>query len=71
MEEFCFLYGLLAGAIAKYVGLFWLSRKPGKLILVGKVSGLVIYPIKACRGIPVRTAKVGHHGLEVEGVKDR
>ena len=63
---------LFAGAAAKFAALYWLStQRPKGLTNVGSVSGLVIYPIKSCRGINVQEAVIGQNGLEVEGVKDR
>ena len=65
-------FAIISGFIIKGV-LSWYKRKiTNKKEYVGKVSQLLIYPLKSSRELPdVQTAEVTRHGLKIKGVVDR
>ena len=55
-------------AVVAGIGLLWWQRKKKKPILneVGRVSDLIIYPVKSCKGIRVSEAKCFKEGMEYD-----
>ena len=55
-------------AIVAGIGVLWWQRKKKKPILneVGRVSDLIIYPVKSCKGIRVSEAKCFKEGMEYD-----
>ncbi|XP_062981458.1 mitochondrial amidoxime reducing component 2-like [Elgaria multicarinata webbii] len=49
----------------------WRRRSRRQLVQVGVVSGIVIYPVKSCRGLPVDRAEVTGLGLRSGDMRDR
>ncbi|XP_061481134.1 mitochondrial amidoxime reducing component 2-like [Rhineura floridana] len=51
----------------------WRHRRGGRreLVQVGTVSGLVIYPVKSCRGLPLERAEVTELGVQSGDLRDR
>lgn len=64
------LCALAAGSILKYASLLWMNKGKRKEY-VGKISKLLIYPVKSMRGFEVQEADVTRHGLTYKGVADR
>ena len=64
------LCALAAGTAFKYASLIWMNRSKGKEY-VGKVSKLLIYPVKSVRELEVKEADMTRHGLKFNGVADR
>jgi len=62
------LFGSLA-ALLTATFVYYKSRK--EIVIIGKVSELVIYPIKACPGIPVKWADCTECGLRYKNLRDR
>ena len=63
-------YALAAGTLFKYASLMWMKRNKAKEY-VGKVSKLLIYPVKSARELDVKQADMTRHGLKFNGVADR
>ena len=55
-------------AVVAGIGVLWWQRKKKKPILneVGRVSDLIIYPVKSCKGIRVSEAKCFKEGMEYD-----
>ena len=55
-------------AVVAGIGLLWWQRKKKEPILneVGRVSDLIIYPVKSCKGIRVSEAKCFKEGMEYD-----
>ena len=55
-------------AVVAGIGVLWWQRKKKKPILneVGRVSDLIIYPVKSCKGIRVTEAKCFKEGMEYD-----
>ena len=55
-------------AVVAGIGVLWSQRKKKKPILneVGRVSDLIIYPVKSCKGIRVSEAKCFKEGMEYD-----
>ena len=64
------LCALLAGSVFKYATFVWMNMGKGKQC-VGKVSKLLLYPLKAARELEVSEAKLTRHGLKYKGAADR
>ena len=64
------LCALAAGTVFKYASLMWMKRNKAKEY-VGKVSKLLIYPVKSVRELDVQQADMTKHGLKFNGVADR
>ena len=65
------LGALAAGAVFKYGSLLWLSKAGKVKEYVGRVSQVLIYPVKSVREINVKVANLTRHGLKHNGVSDR
>ena len=61
------LIALPVVALAGFAALWW-QRKERKRSYteVGRVSGLIIYPVKSCKGIRVDNAKCFKEGMEYD-----
>lgn len=64
------LCALAAGTVFKYASLLWLNKNKGREY-VGKVSNILIYPVKSVRELTVKAAELTRHGLKYNGVADR
>ena len=55
-------------AVVAGIAVLWWQRKKKKPILneVGRVSDLIIYPVKSCKGIRVSEAKCFKEGMEYD-----
>ena len=55
-------------AVVAGIGVLWWQRKNKKPTLneVGRVSDLIIYPVKSCKGIRVSEAKCFKEGMEYD-----
>lgn len=55
-------------AVVAGIGVLWWQRKKKKPTLkeVGRVSDLIIYPVKSCKGIRVSEAKCFKEGMEYD-----
>lgn len=55
-------------AVVAGIGVLWWQRKKKKSTLneVGRVSDLIIYPVKSCKGIRVSEAKCFKEGMEYD-----
>ncbi|XP_073249341.1 mitochondrial amidoxime-reducing component 1-like [Porites lutea] len=55
-------------AVVASIGVLWWQRKKKKptLNVVGRVSDLIIYPVKSCKGIRVSEAKCFKEGMEYD-----
>lgn len=55
-------------AVVAGIGVLWWQRKKKKptLNVVGRVSDLIIYPVKSCKGIRVSEAKCFKEGMEYD-----
>ncbi|KAJ8308787.1 hypothetical protein KUTeg_013661 [Tegillarca granosa] len=64
---------LAGGAVLKYAAFVYLSRKAQqmKYQFVGKVSELLVYPIKSCRGMTMESTHCNRLGVWHQGVGDR
>lgn len=64
---------LAGGAVLKYAAFVYLSRKAQqmKFQFVGKVSELLVYPIKSCRGMTMESTHCNRLGVWHQGVGDR
>lgn len=65
------LYFLLGG-LAKHLVAEWQARKMKKKVLVGKVSRILLHPVKSLGGIDIQEAEVTRIGLkDAGGIFDR
>ncbi|XP_053315634.1 mitochondrial amidoxime reducing component 2 [Spea bombifrons] len=64
---------LLAAGFGAAVGVTWffVSRRKRRLVKVGEVSQLFVYPVKSCKGTPLKEAKCKAFGLENGNLRDR
>ena len=55
-------------AVVAGIGVLWWQKKKKKSTLneVGRVSDLIIYPVKSCKGIRVSEAKCFKEGMEYD-----
>ena len=65
------LGALAAGAAFKYASLMWMNRAGKAREYVGRVSKVLIYPLKSVREIETKVADLTKHGLKYNGIADR
>ncbi|XP_054836305.1 mitochondrial amidoxime reducing component 2-like [Eublepharis macularius] len=72
LPRLAWLCAVAAVGVALGVAAAWRRRRPGRrLVRVGTVSELFIYPVKSCRGVSVQRAEVTELGLRKGDLRDR
>ncbi|XP_064603897.1 mitochondrial amidoxime-reducing component 1-like [Liolophura sinensis] len=63
---------LAAGTVFKIGAFLWLRKKKDeRFVPVGQVTQINLFPVKSCKGIPIRSARATEIGVLYEGVQDR
>ena len=61
------LIGLPVVVLAGFAALWWQGKEKRRSFEeIGRVSGLFIYPVKSCKGIPVDDVKCFKEGMEFD-----
>lgn len=65
----CLLLSISAVAVSVAAVIYWRRRQSKEFHAVGQVTGLYVYPVKSCKGIPLDSVVCLEQGLQHDRYK--